>query len=134
MTVTLERPIGEALLQERLRRAISQDDVAQILGVSQSSVAAYEGGRSLPGRERHQAVADFLGTTVDEIAEAWRSQKRQEIDERRGDGRTIAQLEVRIEQLMSALERMAVEHRDYREATNRRIDGLTDLVARPAHD
>ena len=49
----------------RKERGLSQEDVAERLGVSRQAVAKWERGDSLPDIESCVALADLYGTTVD---------------------------------------------------------------------
>ena len=46
---------------------LSQRQVAEALGISQSSYAMIEGGHRHPRKEVEKKLADFFGVTVDEL-------------------------------------------------------------------
>lgn len=54
---------------ERLRRekGLSQKDLANILGVSQSAISKYETGVALPSLNTARKIASALGCTIDEL-------------------------------------------------------------------
>ena len=61
--------LGEALRRERQRRSEKQRDTARRFGVSQPSYHRWESGASVPADEQRQAIANFLGVTVQELWE-----------------------------------------------------------------
>lgn len=57
---------SERLKELRMARGdMSQTELARLLGVSQSAVANWEGGKREPNHEVTAQVADFFGVTVD---------------------------------------------------------------------
>lgn len=68
-----ELPICAPIMKERLRAArkkadLSQDQVAEILGINQSSVAQWETGRSKPTPDRLPVLAKLYGVPEDWLA------------------------------------------------------------------
>lgn len=51
----------------RMERGLSQRQVADAVGISQSSYAMIEGGHRHPRKEVEKKMADFYGVTVDEL-------------------------------------------------------------------
>lgn len=59
--------IGENLRQLRRERDITQEELAQILGVSYQSVSRWENGTCYPDVELLPAIAGFFGITTDKL-------------------------------------------------------------------
>lgn len=53
----------------REKKDITQQELATVLGVSQSTVAMWETNNSLPRTEKLPAIAKALGCTIDELLE-----------------------------------------------------------------
>lgn len=51
----------------RLERGLTQKQVAQAVGITQSAYAMIEGGRRYPRKSVAKRLADFFGVTVDEL-------------------------------------------------------------------
>lgn len=51
----------------RIERGLSQRQVADAMGISQSSYAMIEGGHRHPRKEVEKKLADFFGVTVDDL-------------------------------------------------------------------
>lgn len=51
----------------RLAIKMTQVDLAKKMGVSQSTIVAWESGRACPGAQRLPALAAALGVTVSEL-------------------------------------------------------------------
>lgn len=62
-----DRPLlfGERVLTERRRRGLSQTQLADIVGVSVSSIRNYENNISYPDTKRAMKIADALGVSLD---------------------------------------------------------------------
>ncbi len=58
---------NERLYRLRLRRKLSQKQVAEAVGITQSGYAMIETGRRHPRKEVMKKLADFFGVTVDEL-------------------------------------------------------------------
>ena len=61
---------GESLRQLRIEKGISQQQLADILFVSRSSVASWETGRRLPDLETISRLSEFLGADVGSLLRA----------------------------------------------------------------
>jgi transcriptional regulator with XRE-family HTH domain len=59
--------IGERIRQARTARGPSQGDVAERIGVGQTTVSSWEKGRTEPSREMVQKIADFLRMPIAEL-------------------------------------------------------------------
>ena len=68
MTDTLAATIGDRIRRARTAADLTQQQVADVSGLSRSSVANVEVGRQLPPVDTLAAVAAFLKTTVAEAA------------------------------------------------------------------
>ncbi len=55
------------MYQLRLEKGLSQREVAEAVGIGQSSYAMIEGGKRHPRKEVEKRLADFFGVTVDEL-------------------------------------------------------------------
>lgn len=54
----------------REKKGITQQELATVLGVGQSTVAMWETNNSLPRAEKLPAIAKALGCTIDELLKA----------------------------------------------------------------
>ena len=59
--------LGERIKQARLRAHLSQEKVAELIGVSRQAVTKWESGQSAPNTENLFRLAEILGTTVDQL-------------------------------------------------------------------
>lgn len=57
--------LGERIKEARLRAHLSQEKVAERIGVSRQAVTKWESGQSAPNTENLFKLAEILGTTVD---------------------------------------------------------------------
>ena len=57
----------ENLIQLRKLNHMSQDELADQIGVSRQTLSKYETGESLPDIERCKRLADIFGVTVDDL-------------------------------------------------------------------
>ena len=53
----------------REKKGITQQELADVLGVAQSTVAMWESNKSLPRVDTLKAIAKALGCTIDELLE-----------------------------------------------------------------
>lgn len=60
-------PIGTKLLDLRLERGETQEQVADSIGISYVSLSRYETGQRMPKMNILSRLADHYGVTVDEI-------------------------------------------------------------------
>ncbi|MBQ9942006.1 MAG: helix-turn-helix transcriptional regulator [Christensenellaceae bacterium] len=59
--------IGENILKLRRRMGLSQEGVAEKVGVSRQTVAKWEGGASQPDVEKCAALARLFGVSMDDL-------------------------------------------------------------------
>lgn len=59
--------LAEKLLALRTEKELSQEDLAEQLGVSRQSVSKWETGQSVPDLDKIIKLADLFGVTVDEL-------------------------------------------------------------------
>ena len=58
---------SENLVQMRKLLSITQEDLAEKVGVTRQAVAKWESGESLPDLEKSRLLADALGVSLDEL-------------------------------------------------------------------
>lgn len=58
---------NEAMYNLRVRRGLTQQQVAEAVGITQSAYAMIEGGRRHPRKTVEKRLANFFGVTVDEL-------------------------------------------------------------------
>lgn len=58
---------AENLIQLRKLNHMSQDELADQIGVSRQTLSKYETGESLPDIEKCKRLADVFGVTVDDL-------------------------------------------------------------------
>ncbi|WP_082660362.1 helix-turn-helix domain-containing protein [Sphingopyxis sp. H050] len=73
---------GARLHRLRIRKGLSQGDVAAQLGVSAPSISGWESGRSRPKHARLDQLADLLGVSPSELLEEPDSEDLQDIIDR----------------------------------------------------
>lgn len=61
--------LGERIRAQRQRAGMSQEKVAELVGVSRQAVAKWESGQSAPNTENLFKLADIFGTKVDLLLE-----------------------------------------------------------------
>ncbi len=59
---------NENLVQLRKLNKLTQEDIAEKIGVSRQAVAKWEAGETLPDIERCKQIADIFGVTLDDLA------------------------------------------------------------------
>lgn len=59
--------LAEKLLSLRTEKGLSQEDLAELMGVSRQSVSKWETDQSVPDLDRIIKLADLFGVTVDEL-------------------------------------------------------------------
>ena len=60
-------PLSEKILSLRTQMGLSQEDLAEKLGVSRQSVSKWETGQSVPDLDKLIKLADLFGISVDEL-------------------------------------------------------------------
>ena len=60
-------PFSENLKRIRLEKGLTQQHLADALGVTRSTVAAYESGRIEPSIEKLLNLSSSLGVSLDEL-------------------------------------------------------------------
>lgn len=73
--------IGEIIKQLRKERDITQDELADILGVSFQSVSRWECGMCYPDMELLPVISDFFGVTVDKLLGVNEKIEQSKVDE-----------------------------------------------------
>ncbi len=58
---------AENLLSLRKRNSMTQEDLAEKLGVSRQAVAKWESGETVPDLEKSRLIAEIFGVTLDEL-------------------------------------------------------------------
>lgn len=61
------KPLGEVLKQHRLSCKMTQEFVAETLGVSRQAVSKWESGASTPSTANLMALAKLFGVAADEL-------------------------------------------------------------------
>ena len=59
---------SDNLIQLRKLKDMTQEDVAEELGVSRQAVAKWESGETIPDLEKCRQLADIFGVTLDDLA------------------------------------------------------------------
>ena len=60
--------LAERIFALRTQRGLSQEELAEQLGVSRQSVSKWETGQSVPDLDKLMKLADLFGITLDELA------------------------------------------------------------------
>ena len=60
--------LAERIYSLRKQRGLSQEQLAEALGVSRQTVSKWERGAAAPELERLRAMAEFFGVSLDELA------------------------------------------------------------------
>ena len=58
---------ADNLIELRKLNNLSQEDIAEKIGVSRQTLSKYETGESLPDIERCKQLADLFGVTIDDL-------------------------------------------------------------------
>ena len=58
---------ADNLIELRKLNNLSQEDIAEKIGVSRQTLSKYETGESLPDIERCKMLADLFGVTMDDL-------------------------------------------------------------------
>jgi transcriptional regulator with XRE-family HTH domain len=67
MTQTINELLGLNLVRLREAKQLSQDDLAKLLGLDQSTVSKYESGRRWPGSDTFALLAEHLEVSAAEL-------------------------------------------------------------------
>ena len=59
--------LGETILKKRQERGLSQEKLAELIGVSRQAVSKWEVGDAIPDTDKLIPLAKALGITVDEL-------------------------------------------------------------------
>lgn len=59
--------LGKNLKELRIKKGVTQDDIAELLNIKRQTYSAYERGVSLPDVTSLLKMAEFFGVSVDEI-------------------------------------------------------------------
>ena len=62
------------LVQLRKLKSLTQEDIAEIAGVSRQAVAKWESGETVPDLEKCRLLANALGVSLDDLANHDRSE------------------------------------------------------------
>ena len=63
----MELKIGNNITRLRREKDVTQEDFAELLGVSSQSVSRWENGVCYPDMELIPAIANYFGVSVDEL-------------------------------------------------------------------
>ncbi len=77
----MKRTIGEFLAIQRKAKGLTQQEVADMLGISNKTLSSWESGRSYPDILTLPALAEIYGVTADEILNGERSTADRGADE-----------------------------------------------------
>lgn len=98
-----DKAFGARLHRLRIRKGLSQTDIATHLGVSAPSISGWEKGRARPKNARLDALADLLGVSLAELLDEPEPEDVRELIERSRDqiaravGATPGQVRIIIE-------------------------------------
>ncbi len=62
--------IGKKIRKERIKRNLTQDDLAEILFVTRQAISKWENGKTLPDYESLLNLSTFLSLSINEILNA----------------------------------------------------------------
>ena len=68
--------LGERIKEQRIGSGLSQEKVAELVGVSRQAVTKWESGQSAPSTENLFKLAEIFGTTVDLLLMDGESEER----------------------------------------------------------
>ena len=110
---------SEKLMNLRRREGLSQEQLADRLGVTRQSVSKWEGGSAMPELVKLIALSEMFGVSVDYLVKSY----AEEEGPAAADGRISAQQAARLEQKMDDLAQ-CVNGTVYAYDSRRRIFGL----------
>lgn len=73
----VRQTLGETLRDKRIERGMTQELVAELLGVSRQAVSKWESGKTDPSTANLLALADLLGVPVEELLRGCTSGRRE---------------------------------------------------------
>ena len=115
MRVTL----GERIKNQRSRAGLSQERVAELVGVSRQSVTKWESGQSAPSTENLFRLAEIFGTTVDMLLDIPDEKNSQSTDQAQ-----IKELTSQIQYLYRIESARKAEAERVRLENEKRIEGI----------
>lgn len=68
--------LGETLYTLRRKQGLSQEQLAEIVGVSRQTISKWEGNQSTPDLEKLVALADCFGVSLDTLVRGNQEQER----------------------------------------------------------
>jgi transcriptional regulator with XRE-family HTH domain len=70
--VLSRKDVGQTLRAVRLKRELSQADLARFSGVDQAAICRFERGWYFPNLQNLVRLADVLGVSIDALLGRWR--------------------------------------------------------------
>ena len=122
--------IGRTIARERRRAGITQEQLADHLGVSKAAVSKWELGRTLPDVQSMLLLANLFGTTIDEMVRGDVDEMREMVEkgEQRRKAFAIALGAVEVT-VIAVLAFMAVAGRDYLDSVLRLLLAVLVLAS-----
>lgn len=65
--------LGERIREERRKRGLTQEELAEILNVSRQAIAKWESGRGIPDMANLITISDEFGISLDEMIKGYGS-------------------------------------------------------------
>ena len=112
--------LGERLIQLRAKAGLSQDTLAEQLGVSRQSVSKWEGGTAMPELVKLISLSELFGVSVDYLVKDWMEEPDNPCG---GSGEISSKQAGRLEKKVDELTNY-VKGRVYRYDSKTRIFGL----------
>ena len=60
--------LGESIKEQRLKKGLSQEKIAELVGTSRQAVTKWESGQSIPCMENLMTLAEIFGISLDELS------------------------------------------------------------------
>ena len=111
--------LGERIKNQRTRAGLSQERVAELVGVSRQSVTKWESGQSAPSTENLFKLAEIFGTTVDMLLDIPDEKNEQSTDQAQ-----IKELTSQIQYLYRIESARKAEAERVRLENEKRIEGI----------
>lgn len=111
--------LGERIKNQRTRAGLSQERVAELVGVSRQSVTKWESGQSAPSTENLFRLAEIFGTTVDMLLDIPDEKNAQSTDQAQ-----IKELTSQIQYLYRIESARKAEAERVRLENEKRIEGI----------